>query len=107
MLKTKMKIILFRSKTWNANEWGNGRIGRSLLFTLGDYLSSGYFEKKEDELLVFNQIYTINIDFPLIIPEAWAEVENKIEIDMLIDICEPNRIIGKAKLLEYGYHGIV
>ena len=71
-------------------------------FNLGGYLSSGNIITDEDELQSETD-YEVMVSFPLIIPEAWATVQNTIHTGMKSTIQEASRILGEITLLEYEY----
>ena len=71
-------------------------------FNLAGYLSSGSIITDEDELKSETD-YDVIVAFPLIIPEAWEAIKEKLHTGMKCTIQEASRIMGEATLREYEY----
>lgn len=108
MLIAILELVLTRPKDW-PRDWPDGYIfsvrGELLpiVFDIAGYLTGGWVEKSEDELLCFDEIHTSVVRFLLLNSEAWDLVKDKIHVGMSLNAHAGAEIIGKAKLLEYEY----
>ena len=106
---TVLEIILDRPKSWS-KDWHDGYIFNvrgemmPIVFDVAGYLTGGWIEKGDDEVLYFDKAHISVVYFVLIVPEAWTEIKDKIYIGMEMNAHAGSEIIGKAKLLEYEYY---
>ena len=67
-------------------------------------LFSGYIESNRVEKYIFSKSYIVVVHFPTFIDEAYDLYKDKLTVGMPLKMQIGNRIIGKAKLLEYEYY---
>ena len=110
MLVTKLEVEFCgsknRSKDRPSGYWARPGNPTSLriVFDISGYLMGCWIEVAENEILYFNETYTVVAYFMLITPEAWELIKDKIHIGMSMNAHAGSEIIGKAKLLEYKYY---
>ena len=71
--------------------------GEGLLFS-GTIENDSMYEK-----YIYQNVYTVKVEFPTIEDEAYDTIQSLIKVGMNLDIQNASRIIGRAKLLDYLY----
>jgi len=109
MLLAVLELVLDKPEDWS-DDWKEGYIFSvrgelvPIVFDVAGYLTGGWIEKGDDEVLYFEKTHISVVHFALITPEVWEEIKDKVYVGMEMNAHAGARIIGKAILLEYEYY---